>query len=101
MATFIIVVVILGQKSGERLKDHWFSGFYLLLGFQYSLFSFCSSGVINEKISWTERLTLVTNVSTTWGGGGGNWGQESPDPTAVQPEEPVHMFKILCSKVST
>ena len=65
--TFIIVVVILGQKSGERLKDHLFSFFFLLLSFIYSLFSFCSSGVITDKIISTERLTLVTSISTTWG----------------------------------
>ena len=27
MATFFIVVVLPGQYSGERLQDHWSSGF--------------------------------------------------------------------------
>ena len=42
MATFFIVLVIPGQKSGERLQDHWPSGllFYTSNGDKAIVFLF-------------------------------------------------------------
>ena len=43
MATIFIVVVIPGQKSGERLQNHWSSGLFFL---------FCVDMIINLKTKY-------------------------------------------------